>query len=463
MIKKLFTLLMLCMAFGNLNAQRALPGGTVIDLGVSVDACNVLRHPNKTVFFDTNLQPFTTGATLATPVAGDFILFSDTSACGGLRRTNATDFLTASCTVIGPGTGGVLSLWLGGACSTSVGDSFIKQACGDILFDDGVNDILTFDFTTNPTGAITWTLGDVSGVPAIDNGLSAGFVVLATATDGELVNSTIDQDISTVGAITINDNLFLSTAGKFMRSRQYVAFSGNAGIDFGAASNIFAVNTGADIPFQIDVSGGSFEIINRRIRHRDAGPSGSYVDVLVPSLLKNATHIRAEMDGTIAMWGDSSIITILVDLATQSSGAVVDTQAYEFTVASGASGDFDNVVAGDLNGIIPVGTVFTANASAVPTNYDGSTIEPVVLVTAPTMRLSSDSAVAADREFKLSTNGMVGGQVVELEWTHPTNRAELLRAGIFKMSADYRPDESDTLVLRYNGANFIERTRSANQ
>ena len=435
--------------------------------GVTVDTSNAYHAPTGGQIYDTNLQPFIICAPLATPIAGDFFLFTDTTSCGVLSKGDIADLLSGACVVIGPGTGGVLPIWLAGACSTTVGDSFQRQLCGDILWDDGVNDIITWDFTTNPTCAIAWTVGDVSGTVMIDNAIAANAIPLKTTTNGEFVSSPLSV---TCGNILRNDAdadwwfgndaCVTSEAIRFLSgTNQLVIYGG--GLTVNMQNNAFSI-TG--IGKSLETLDGDFSIGSANTAQRDFIHHGTTDRVKINAELITAPRAQqwADMDGVIAVWGEEAA-SILVDFAAQSSGAVVNAQAYEFTVASGASGDFDNVVAGTLNGVISVGTVFTASASAIPTNYDGATIEPVVLVTSPTMRLSSDSVVAADREFKLSTSGVVDGQIVHLEWNHATFKAELLQAGIFKMGADFRPDEFHTLTLRYNGTNFLELSRSANQ
>lgn len=82
------------------------------------------------------------------------------------------------------------------------------------------------------------------------------------------------------------------------------------------------------------------------------------------------------------------------------------------------------------------------------------------------IRLSSDSAVAGDRTFVISS-GVQDGQLLDLEWTG-TNAGELVDdfaatgGGNGRLSATWTPTQYDVLSLRWNGTDWIERSRSTN-
>jgi len=98
----------------------------------------------------------------------------------------------------GMGTVGNHSIWVTNC--TTLGDSVIRELAGDVLFDDGVNDIWTIDYTTSPTCAITWTLGDVSGTPAIDNGVGSNTIPLKSSTNGDFGSSILTQTCCNIGS-----------------------------------------------------------------------------------------------------------------------------------------------------------------------------------------------------------------------------------------------------------------------
>lgn len=82
------------------------------------------------------------------------------------------------------------------------------------------------------------------------------------------------------------------------------------------------------------------------------------------------------------------------------------------------------------------------------------------------IRLSSNTATAADRTFVL-TQGQYAGQELVLEWTD-TNAGELADDGAVdgggnvRLSATWTPTQYDILRLIWNGTDWIETTRSAN-
>ena len=73
--------------------------------------------------------------------------------------------------------------------------------------------------------------------------------------------------------------------------------------------------------------------------------------------------------------------------------------------------------------------------------------------------LSSDSAVATDRTFTLTAGA--DGQRLTIVFTG-ANAAELLDAGIHKLSADFLPTGDDTLDLISDGTDWYELSVSAN-
>ena len=345
-------------------------------------------------------------------------------------------------------------------CGNNVGDSFIRQLSGDILWDDGVNDIITWDFITNPAGAIGLTIGAASGVLAIDNCLTTCFFPRATATDGELVNTCFFQCSDNFYGSSVNFNIGTAT--------DHIQFTdGSIQLQPGNKSLIEAREDvgGADIidvlgRFQVSGADSSFSLSK-------PGDFGLRAFISANNLTTRRWQEFADMGrnacipATFAMWGQATK-GILTDHAFQCSGAVVDNQSYEFTVASGACGCFSNVVSGCLSGVIPIGTTFVANLSCTPTNYDGSTIQPTLVIEFTSMMLTSTTCVAADATFVISPCGLVDAQIFDLEWACPTNRGELLNAGLFKMGGDWRPDQYDTLTLKWNGLVFVEQSRSKN-
>lgn len=81
------------------------------------------------------------------------------------------------------------------------------------------------------------------------------------------------------------------------------------------------------------------------------------------------------------------------------------------------------------------------------------------------IRLQSDNVTAANRTFVL-TQGATG-QFLDIEWVG-TNAGELVDdsaqtgAGNHRLSATWTPTQYDVLSLRFNGTDWVERTRSAN-
>lgn len=82
------------------------------------------------------------------------------------------------------------------------------------------------------------------------------------------------------------------------------------------------------------------------------------------------------------------------------------------------------------------------------------------------IRLSSDNGTAGNRTFVL-TPGTYDGQVLELEWTG-TNAGEIADdssntgGGNNRLSATWTPTQYDTLFLRFNGTDWVQRGLSAN-
>jgi hypothetical protein len=79
--------------------------------------------------------------------------------------------------------------------------------------------------------------------------------------------------------------------------------------------------------------------------------------------------------------------------------------------------------------------------------------------------LSSDSAVAADRTFVLTAGE--SGQVLILEWVG-ANAGELVDdsansdTGNVRLSATWTPTANDTILLIFNGTDWVEICRSTN-
>jgi hypothetical protein len=89
------------------------------------------------------------------------------------------------------------------------------------------------------------------------------------------------------------------------------------------------------------------------------------------------------------------------------------------------------------------------------------------------IRLDSDDATATNRDFKIRQGYKVGATLI-LEFVSATNACKIADdaacrnfnnsgdAGNVRLSADWTPDQYDTLVLIYNGTDWVELTRSSN-
>ena len=356
-----------------------------------------LRKNGVIEFEGATNNNFETTLSLVDPTADNQILFKDAS--------GTVAFLSdISCgTVSGSGTGGRISIWTGCGASTVLGDSFIRQACGDVLFDDGVNDILTFDFTTNPTGAITWTLGNVSGVPAIDNGIAACDFVIGTATDGELIgsqwaacgNNLVQKNTGSVvktGRVGCNFSLdyFDFRTDDLVRFR----INNNVIVDLGATGFDFFTTDTRD--FKIQSPTFPFITLNKTngcdfnwdIRTCNIGTT-------------NRAGQLPDMNGTFAMW-EKSTQTLTADCT-------------------------------------------------------------VITITSSYLELSSDSATATDRTFTISTTGLVPGQEFSLGWQGGF-KGELENTGIMSLTGTWLPDDEDVVPLIFDGTNIRENgSRAANR
>ena len=400
----LLAILLVAVAYG----QLSVPGGTVIDDNVTVDSADVLRHPNKTVFFDNNLQPFTTCATLATPVAGDFILFSDTSCCGGLRKTNALDFLGSACAVIGPGTGGVLPIWLAGACSTTIGDSFIRQACGNLVYENGANDFI-FDFSTNlTTGPVTLTAANVTGTNAVMTSNQNQRLLMGGVTVGDVRDS----------GLLINGGILSPTGGESGTTLRFIDVSSIQGMDPGEEILILSAGTGSD--------GWLFNVDGKQIFRLtpgivDIGNAGGTVDV-------DLRHSQS-----VATGGNGA--TIKVDDLTADRIHQRPDEVGTYVVSSES------------------GSIVTINAD----NF-------VLSMTAGIMLIDSNDPTASNRTFTIDISTMAVGMPYSLRFAEVgSDQAELLNTGVYFLAGDYRPDRHDMITVYTDGTNVYEMSRSANR
>ena len=306
------------------------------------------------------------------------------------------------CAAIGPGTGGFLPLWLGGACSTSIGDSVIRELAGNILFDDGVNDILTFDFMTNPTGAITWTIGDVSGVPLIDSGIAENEIIIGTATNGEAVGG--DWEV-------VSGNLKALSTGRFVQAGFFSGDDPGSFIDGRNASrwdfrigNVTKFTVAAGSGFTVNLTGAEiFALVSGTTNPQMVfNRSGVYQGrIKTDNITADRSWQLADIDGTFVMSSESP------------------------------------------------GTNLTAD-------------DQVVTMTDGIMLISSNSGVAADRTFTLDISSMVVDMPYSLRWIG-ANSGELLNTGVYFLSAIYSPDTNDIITVYTDATNVYEISRSVNR
>ena len=115
-----------------------------------------------------------------------------------------------------------------------------------------------------------------------------------------------------------------------------------------------------------------------------------------------------------------------------------------------------------VTALTALATVLKLNRSTVSLTGDAQSVDAD---DKSYIALSSDSAVAADRDFALSQGA--SGQILVLEWVG-TNAGQVVDgsansdAGNIRLSADWTPTQYDILVLISNGTDWIEVARSTN-
>lgn len=121
------------------------------------------------------------------------------------------------------------------------------------------------------------------------------------------------------------------------------------------------------------------------------------------------------------------------------------------------------------NGIISVSGRFDVGAgiNIAPNTVSLTADDQAVTTTGKAfIQLSSDNSTATNRTFTLGVP--VAGQILVLQWTHATNRGELVDdssdgLGNVRLNGTWSPDQNDTLSLIGTGSgDWIETARSAN-
>lgn len=116
----------------------------------------------------------------------------------------------------------------------------------------------------------------------------------------------------------------------------------------------------------------------------------------------------------------------------------------------------------DANGQLVLGAHAVAS-TAVTLTADNQSVSTAAR---SYIRLQSDNGTAGNRTFVL-TQGSYTGQLVDIEWVG-TNAGEVVDdsaqtgAGNHRLSATWTPTQYDVLSLRFNGTDWVERSRSAN-
>jgi len=381
-------------------------------------------------------------------------------------------------TIMGGGTGQTHAIWTGCGASVTLGDSVIRELAGDVLFDDGVNDILTFDFTTNPTGAINWTLGDVSGLPLIDNGLSAGFFPIATATDGEAVNSGMDQDITNSCTITISgkDLKMENEADNLIVNDIVSAFNSNTFIDLNSAEIRLFVGTGgvtlelrqgaaALLSEDLNVKGDG--ITNARLFISDTTNANS-LGLAADNIVGNRIVQGPNALGTMALWGEETAEDLTVDNTAITSGALTSGTNYLFTVGATSAWDTEPNAVFTPNlpdGVaVPIGRVgrVTSGTDFIPPNYGGATLVPTIPVHGNYIQITSNTGTAADRTRELE-DGIAVGQTFTIEFNATANSQwELIGilstgGGTFTWNSGAAATIQQVMYLQWNGTNWFTR------
>lgn len=185
-----YIFLMLLVSVVTLQAQLTPPCGSSFTSGVTVDSCSkVLRRPLGAPFFDANLDPYVCGLPLVVAEGTDVFYLLDGTDCLNPKKSTIQSIvdLAMGCVTI-CGTPCTLGMFNG--TGDGMIDSKLRQAaCNTLIYENGCNDA-TFSFASL-TGPQTYSYADVTGFLAVDNGLTLNSLAKATATNGELVDSTI--------------------------------------------------------------------------------------------------------------------------------------------------------------------------------------------------------------------------------------------------------------------------------
>lgn len=145
---------------------------------------------------------------------------------------------------------------------------------------------------------------------------------------------------------------------------------------------------------------------------------------------------------------------------------MADSSHPKFIFAGGGEGNFNTtqriaeIIAGQINA--PSVTYVTTRSSTIALTADNQSVPVGDL---RTILLTSNNATAANRTFLLGP-GAMAGQEVTLIWDD-TDAGELIDgsasgSGVVRLSADWTPTQYDTLTLIWAGADWVEKSRSAN-
>ena len=352
----------------------------------------------------------------------------------------------------------------------------MREVAGNLVYENGANDF-TFDFTTNPTGPITWTLGDISGVPLIDNGIAANEFVIGTATNGEAIGAPLSvtsanilRNDSDTDWWFGNDACVTSEAIRFLSpTNQLVLYGG--GVTVNMESNIFNI---AGLGNGLTIHDGDFFLgvansAQRNFRHFG---TTARINIDAESLTATRGQQWADMDGVIAVWGEEVAENLTVDNAAISAGALTNGTTYVFTVAATSSWDTAPNAIFTMNAInspalpdgvaVLIDTVAKVRAGTdfIPPNYGGSTLTPVLPVRGNYLKVTSNDTTAGNRTRAIA-DGLETGQMLTIEFNATANSQWELTGvlsaagGVITWNSGAAATIQETLIVQWNGASWI--------
>lgn len=383
------------------SAQLTVPCGTVLNFNVTVDGSDVLRFPTGANFFGSNFGPYVDGLCIVTMASGDIIYFHDATNCLAPSKGNVSDLLGAACVVTGSGTPETYAIF--DCAGNAIKDGILRELTGDLLFDDGANNIITLDYTSLPAGAICLQFGNVSGVIAIDNGIDSQELVFGTATAGELVGSGLTWTGIILGTQAACSQLDIHCMSDFV------------GVDTGIKYSLLG-GGGRGHQWFIDCN----TLLRATAGNLNIGSIGDTTDV-------DINHSQGSVSG-------GNMVAIKTDLLT---------------------GDrIQNYPDEDGN--------YVVSSESVPVNLTAD--DQVMTMTAGIMLFESNTTGASNRTFTLDISTMAEDMRYTLRFIETsTGEAELLNIGVYFLAADFRPDIHDTITLYTDGTSVYEISRSPNR